>query len=501
LDRVSAWLRTPELPLFTVSGPVPDDRHWRLAVFDDYDGVRWTPADGMRPTEGRVPGAGGAELLARHEEKHRYTLSGLDGIWLPAADRPSRVTSSLDLALSVQQDSGVLAVRSAPAPGTTYEVVSDIPRFDPARLQYLQAADEPSYTVLPEYDDMGEPIPMLDVFRQFAEEATAEATFPYQQALQLASWLRTNYTYDVTAVPGHSYRGLQFFLESSKEGTSEQFATTFAVMARTLNLPTRVVVGFSAGTDTGGGTHEVRGGDVMAWPEIRFEGVGWVPFFPTPGRQGDNGKDNMSPGENVGLPEESAAQPPQEVSREELDRDIEAQERGGAVADEGAQDATSDDGFSLPWWVLLLCLVGAVLAGYVTLALVAPTVERRRRRRGSANERVLGAWQQIGRALVRTGMRSPGALTAEEIAAEGAARLDEEPARPLPALAALVNDLAYGGRRATVEEADEAWRASEVIENALGRGDTRGARARRVAARLHIRTVTAVLVTGKGRRA
>nr|WP_246560245.1 transglutaminase-like domain-containing protein [Kitasatospora kifunensis] len=40
--------------------------------------------------------------------------------------------------------------------------------------------------------------------------------------------------------------------DSSHRGTSEQFATAFAVLARTLNLPTRVVVGFKPGLPADG---------------------------------------------------------------------------------------------------------------------------------------------------------------------------------------------------------------------------------------------------------
>jgi hypothetical protein len=55
-------------------------------------------------------------------------------------------------------------------------------------------------------------------------------------------------------------------------------AASFAVLARLLGLPTRIVVGFRA--DAAGGT--VRAADALAWPEVLFEGIGWVPFNPLP---------------------------------------------------------------------------------------------------------------------------------------------------------------------------------------------------------------------------
>src|SRR5207302_2952554 len=117
--------------------------------------------------------------------------------------------------------------------------------------------------------------------QRFALQATAGAGTPYQEALQLADYLRANEVNDVTAPPGHSYRNLEFFLTTSHHGTSEQFATTYALMARTLGLPSRVVVGFRPGR-VSGGVWQVRSGDVLIWPEVDFRGLGWVPFYPTP---------------------------------------------------------------------------------------------------------------------------------------------------------------------------------------------------------------------------
>jgi hypothetical protein len=55
-----------------------------------------------------------------------------------------------------------------------------------------------------------------------------------------------------------------------------------ALMARTLKIPARVAVGFTPGASISGGRHEVRLHDAHAWPELYFEGTGWVAFEPTP---------------------------------------------------------------------------------------------------------------------------------------------------------------------------------------------------------------------------
>ena len=61
-----------------------------------------------------------------------------------------------------------------------------------------------------------------------------------------------------------------------------------ALMARTLDIPSRVQVGFTPGEQDEDGTWVVTVHDAHAWPELWFEGVGWVRFEPTPGG-GDGG--------------------------------------------------------------------------------------------------------------------------------------------------------------------------------------------------------------------
>jgi hypothetical protein len=75
---------------------------------------------------------------------------------------------------------------------------------------------------------------------------------------------------------------------SVRSGYCVHFASTFALMARVLGMPSRVVVGYLPGTSTGesvdGETvYSVMSSQLHAWPEVHFEGIGWVPFEPTAG--------------------------------------------------------------------------------------------------------------------------------------------------------------------------------------------------------------------------
>lgn len=93
-----------------------------------------------------------------------------------------------------------------------------------------------------------------------------------------------SFTYDLNVASGHSIKTIEDFLRV-RRGHSEQFAATFAAMARSIGIPARVAVGFTWGEwDDDRQEYVVRGEHAHAWPELYFSGVGWVVFDPTPGR-------------------------------------------------------------------------------------------------------------------------------------------------------------------------------------------------------------------------
>ena len=49
-------------------------------------------------------------------------------------------------------------------------------------------------------------------------------------------------------------------------------------------MASRVAVGFTPGDIDDAGVYHVRGKHAHAWPEVWFDGIGWVQFEPTPGR-------------------------------------------------------------------------------------------------------------------------------------------------------------------------------------------------------------------------
>lgn len=115
----------------------------------------------------------------------------------------------------------------------------------------------------------------------------AAATNPYHQAKALADYLRTDprFTYaTVAALPSDPTQDLvDFFLfdQNGQRGYCEYFASSMAVMARTLGLPARVAVGYAPGERVDTGIYQVRDKNAHLWAEVYFPGYGWQIFEAT----------------------------------------------------------------------------------------------------------------------------------------------------------------------------------------------------------------------------
>ncbi len=258
--------------LFTGEASTP--AYWRLTALEEYDsdlGI-WVLANSYES----VP----AELN-RPEDPERSaatTVNGLGGFWVPSPNEPVRVESPLALGWDPQAGSLITSDRNVESGDEFRFVANEVPSTADLESAQPAAADE----VL--LDTTGMPPELGRIAAGLGQGRT-----PYEQALALQNWSRSTFTYDDTVDLSRSEDPLSDFLLLGS-GFCQQFSTAFALGARSLGLPTRVVVGFTPGepqpdadevTDR---TYEVYGRQAHAWPEVLFEGIGWVPFEPTPGR-------------------------------------------------------------------------------------------------------------------------------------------------------------------------------------------------------------------------
>ncbi|MDN3357635.1 transglutaminaseTgpA domain-containing protein [Actinomadura sp. DC4] len=475
LDRVSAWLQTPDQQMFTVHTTSPEN--WRLAVLDRFDGITWTSGASFVPAGSRVPAAEHTRHIAATAVDQHFTIQNLPGVWVPAADRPRTVKG---LAVTVDPVSGVLTSAQQLHTGQAYDVTSAARDYDadelataePARDAEAQAA-----TTLPESPGTTARNAQVPAFRKLAEQVTGGQSTGFARAAKLADYLRTTAKYDVSGLPGHTYAQLNYFLTRSRRGTSEQFATAYAVLARSVGLPTRVVVGFRPGIG-GNGAFEVRSGDVLVWPEVDFAGLGWVPFYPTPEQQGRSQQSGSVP----------AGDTQQKLEQAQKNA---ASKNKGTGSGTGKQPppalpAKPPVRHATPWWVFALAAAALVPVAYLAAALVLPVLRRRRRRKGATPaDRIAGAWEQTVETLHAVGLPPATALTAHEVAGFGGRTVTgtEHHLRPL---ADLVNRAEYAGRPPDPAAAETAWQHTDQIGRLVA---SAAGPMRRVGRRLHPRTL------------
>ncbi|MBW3081012.1 transglutaminaseTgpA domain-containing protein [Bifidobacterium saguinibicoloris] len=101
-----------------------------------------------------------------------------------------------------------------------------------------------------------------------------------------------HFTYSLDAPDGDGRSNLEVidaFLDpkTGHAGYCQHYASALAVLGRAMGVPTRVVLGYNAGTEEGNardtaGYTPVRSRQLHAWVEAYLDGVGWVPFDVTP---------------------------------------------------------------------------------------------------------------------------------------------------------------------------------------------------------------------------
>lgn len=434
MPMLAAWAREPDQEVLRRGGDVDTPLH--LAVMRDYDGTTFRPP--MRPYDPVGGTMTPSPPIAGSQQVVRATVSWpLQTRWLPAPGYPNLVSLP---AAQVNADTGTLVVPEVPDAGVlSYSVSSVVSQPDPAQLADASVPDLPEYTEIPQ---------VPEELVNYADELTAEAETPYDTARALEGGIKNNRVFSSEMPGGHSYGRLSTFLlapeaDGGRAGTSEQFASAFAVLARAEGLPTRVVVGFGAGTPMDGqdGTHLVHGKDALAWPEVYFEGQGWVAFNPTPETE------DIAP---------VAQQPP------DLEDPGQQQDPPPPEPSEDPDSPPDAEGDPFPWLAILLPVLG-VAAGVGLLFLA-----RVLRRRSQYQHGAVGAWQQVLDSLSLAGQRPLPTQSAVEQASQLGAGLSE----PAQRIALAAERQAFSGEGAAAAAAADGTFDDAESVNACLRGES-----------------------------
>ena len=102
-----------------------------------------------------------------------------------------------------------------------------------------------------------------------------------------------SYYYNLT--PQSSKNNYEEFFFNSKEGYCEYFASTFVLLSRLANIPSRIVSGYYGGElNEIGNFYKFKQKDTHAWAEVWLEEKGWVRIDPTKAIPEENVKDTLN---------------------------------------------------------------------------------------------------------------------------------------------------------------------------------------------------------------
>lgn len=428
-------LRRPtEVEVLTARTNAPTIPYLRATTLSQFDGRVWEPdRDETIPLtpEALGPVAAGPDIRVT-EYQTTVSITQLSSSWLPVPSPAVRVDELAGPWTAMPSNRTVVG-DGVDTQGQEYLATSHVVR---PTLEQIQAAGTTaeglSESVMQLPDDMPASIEAT------AREVTAGETNDYDRLAALQRWFRGqdfSYSLDAPVADGFDGSGVEAiadFLEV-RRGYCVHFASAFAVMARTLDMPARIVVGYLPGSLTGRSVDgesvaSVMSSQLHAWPEVYFDGIGWIPFEPTNSLGApptysrsaqpvpDDGGQDVTP---APAPQPTASLVPGEAADPTPTPSASAAAPAGGASIAGA----------LPY-------VG-VVAGFAVLLLLPALVGAARRRwQSSAAERgdILAAWR-----IVRESARDVGLAVSDAETPRGlAARLADLPGVPVDRLTSLV---------------------------------------------------------------
>ncbi len=380
----------------------------KVATLRDFTGRTWRPG-GSLPQDRFEGNLGLAAEIETTMDTTRVAIQGLDSPLLPVP-YIAQDTSGLEGAWRYERMGMTVRSDSDDTSGQTYTVESLT--ITPTAEQMRALGSTVIGPSLRPFVALPPDVPQTII--DTAREVTASAPTDYDRALALQEFLRNgDFAYSETAPVAEDYDGngldvVATFLDR-KAGYCVHFASAMAVMARTIDIPSRIAVGYApgrvAGLDDGESVYENTSNDLHAWTELFFEGAGWVRFDPTT----SIGSATVFEEPDTVTSEEPADESLGQTSGQQRNEDTGP--NGGAGSSGGTAPRT-------------FAVTGAV----VLMVLVAPGLGRElRRRRRLASSSPVPWWHELQDTALDLGLDVPRTDTPRGFAARLADRPEVDP--------------------------------------------------------------------------
>ncbi|HEX6712066.1 MAG TPA: transglutaminase domain-containing protein [Thermoleophilaceae bacterium] len=393
--------------------------YWKAESLDRFDGRGWTtsPLRDSNPSYVNRRLSGNPKWI----ETVRVTMRGLrsdvvigPGSIISADQLPSQPmflgnqvalfndqlgSGDSYTATGYTPDPTVKQMRNAPTPSAPLGYYTTIQLPEPggfvSTFVHMPVRGRP-YTGDPDAVQRLERSRYADVYA-LAKQITANASTQYDMVRSIGGYLEEKYKYSEN-VPQHAYP-IEAFLFKDKKGYCQHFAGAAALMLRMLGVPVRVASGFAPGT-LDNKTHEyvVTDLDAHSWIEVWFEGIGWVPFDPTPAQAPASSQAAFTPLSEIA----SAARG---NAKDKLPAKLREQFIGGGGG--GGAAAAADSG-GTPWaWI-----AGGIVVALLGVAAILVSVLRLRRGRHALPPPCGDAEvDHLVRLLARAGLEIPAGTT------------------------------------------------------------------------------------------
>ncbi|MFB7252127.1 transglutaminaseTgpA domain-containing protein [Microbacterium sp. NPDC056234] len=458
--RLGDDLRRPNatqvMSLATTSETAP---YLRIATLSRFDGDVWRPD--REATQSLSEGFGDPEWNEEFTGDDRRTsirVLGLSSSRLPVPYPAERLVG-VSAGWEVMPSNRTVVSDVVDASGRDYTVTSAI--VQPTFEQVAATSAAGGEVDTDEITDLPAIIP------QTAAEVTADSASDYEKLIALQNWFRSEFEYSIDTPVEEDFDGtgtdaVATFLEV-RSGYCVHFAGAFALMAKTLGMPVRIVVGYLPGqlTDEKRGddyVYAVMSDQLHAWPEVHFNGIGWVPFEPTAtlgtptafARGATTGGTGSGPGQTP-TPTTAPSAAPSDVP---------------TIAPENPDEALGGDVVRQrldPTPVLLT--VGAILI-VLLLPLAARSLRRAARAGRARHGDAASAWLELRDTMVDLGLNPSDAQSPRVRAAELARERGADPAS-LGVLVHAIERASYA-RTAPGRPARDAEDLAEPLHRVLG---------------------------------
>lgn len=271
----------------------PGARYWRAVVYDSFTGETWlsTATDQMSfNAQEVVPVATWAQ---RTPITQTITLDAPTGYMIFAA--PDILAVSLPMNATVRPVNAVDAGAEGETPnveissaqsrrpidrGDSYTVVSYNTVATEVALR--GAGTDYPQAILDQYLQL--PENFSERVAQDARDITADAETVYDKARAVEIELRKIEYNDAIEAPPEGRDPVEYFLYDIRQGYCDYYATSMALMLRSLDIPARVASGYAEGFyNEETFEYQVTERDAHTWVEVYFPGYGWIEFEPTAG--------------------------------------------------------------------------------------------------------------------------------------------------------------------------------------------------------------------------